>query len=108
MAKYDFIAGDTGSKIKAAMIDVSTGKRIVPYNGVYTSAIWVRPQGGPSVKRNMTNLTGVDDGYAEYQLLATELLEGQLETQVEITKVSDSTFVSELQVKQWTVGPKNT
>ena len=106
MHKYDFIAGDTGSKIKAAMIDVSTGKRIVPFNGVYNAAIWVKPQGGAASKRNMTNLTGTDDGWAEYQLLASELLEGTTETQVEITKVSDGSIVSELRHVEWEVGPK--
>lgn len=104
--KYDFTAGDTGSKIKAAMIDVSTGKRIVPFNGTYNAAIWVKPQGLTATKRNMTNLTGTDDGYAEYLLLSSELVEGTLETQVEITKVSDGSIVSELQIKEWEVGPK--
>ena len=103
---YDFIAGDTGSKLKIAMIDKATGRRIVPFDTIYNAAVWVKPEGLNPVKRNMTNLTSANDGYAEYLLLASELVEGTLQTQVEITKVSDGSFVSELQVTEWQVGPK--
>jgi hypothetical protein len=103
---YDFTAGDTGAKLKIAMIDKATGRRIVPFDTIYNAAVWVKPQGLPAVKRNMTNLTSANDGYAEYLLLGAELVEGTLQTQVEITKVSDGSIVSELQVTEWSVGPK--
>ena len=102
---YDFTAGDTGSKIKVQILDARTAKLIVPFSGLYTAALYVKPQGGVAVKRNMTVLTGADDGYAEYLLLGTELVEGITETQTEITRVSDSAVFTELKIKEWRVGP---
>jgi len=106
MTQHDFTTGDTGSKLKIAMVDKYTGRRIVPFDGIYNAAISVKPEGQNPVVRNMTNLTGVNDGYAEYLLQPTELLEGTLQTQVIITKVSDGSFVSELKITEWSVGPR--
>lgn len=103
---YDFTAGDTGSKIRVRMIDALTGALIVPFNGTYNAYICVKPQGGVNAKRTMSLLTGVNDGYAEYQFLSSELLEGTTRTQVEIQKVSDGTIVSELAIHDYKVGPK--
>jgi hypothetical protein len=103
---YAFTEGDTGSKIRVRMIHAMTGQLLAPFNGVYNAAILVKPEGGTVVKRAMTVLSGSSDGFAEYQLLPTELLVGETETQVEITKVSDGTIVSELGIKVHRVGPK--
>lgn len=104
--KYDFTAGDTGSKIRVALHDSRARGLIVPFDGVYNAAIWVKPAGGSAVRRAMTNLTGANDGYAEYQFTASELVEGTLTTQVEITKVADGTIVSQLDQAYFKVGPK--
>lgn len=103
---YDFTAGDTGSKIQARMIDSATGQLILPFNGIYTAALIVKPAGGTSVSRVMTNLTGTNDGIAEYTLTSAELAEGVLQTQVEITRIADSKVISELRIATWQVGPK--
>jgi len=103
---YAFTAGDTGSKIRVRMIHSLTGQLLVPFNGVYNAALLVKPEGGSVVKRAMTVLSGTSDGLAEYQMLPSELLVGVTETQVEITRVSDGTIVSELGIKEHKVGPK--
>jgi ribosome-interacting GTPase 1 len=103
---YDFTAGDTGSKIRVRMINALTGGLLVPFSGTYNAYIVVKPEGGGAVKRTMALLTGVNDGYAEYQFTSAELTVGTLQTQVEIQKVSDGTIVSELGVHDYSVGPK--
>lgn len=105
---YTFTAGDTGSKIRVRMIDALTGQLLVPFNGVYNATILVKPEGGTVTPRAMTILSGANDGYAEYQLLASELLVGETETQVQITRISDGTVVSELGIKVHKVGPRLT
>ena len=104
---YDFTEGDTGSKIRVRVIDALTGAILRPFNGTYNAYLWVKPQGAVgATQRTMTLLTGENDGSAEYQFLGAELLEGDLQTQVEIQKVSDGTIVSELGIKVYKVGPK--
>ena len=103
---YDFTAGDTGSKIRVRMIDALTGGLLVPFNGAYNAYLMVKPQGGAVNRRTMSVLSGANDGYAEYQLQASELTLGTLQTQVEIQKVSDGTIVSELGIHEYSVGPK--
>jgi hypothetical protein len=103
---YDFTAGDTGSKIRVRMINALTGGLLVPFNGIYNAYIVVKPEAGVAVKRTMALLTGENDGYAEYQFTAGELVVGELQTQVEIQKVSDGEIVSELGIKTYQVGPK--
>ena len=103
---YSFTKGDTGSKERVRIIHSLTGQLLVPCNGVYTAYIWVKPQGAASVKRTMTVLSGANDGFADYTLLGAELLEGELQTQVEIERVSNGQIVSELGVKTHKVGPK--
>jgi hypothetical protein len=100
---YDFVAGDTGAKIRVVIIDKSTGKKLVPFDGVYNAAIVVKAQDGTINLRNMTNLTGANDGMAEYVFDASELVAGKTETQVQVTRVSDGKIVSELQIKEWSV-----
>lgn len=102
---YDFVTGDTGSILRVRFVDAQTGNLIRPFNGVYNASVSVKPQGGISILRNMNVLANEDDGYAEYQLLSTELLEGDLSTQSRITKISDGSFVSEQKIKVYRVGP---
>ena len=103
---YSFTAGDTGSKVRVRLIHSLTGQLLVPFNGVYNAYIWVKPQGLTSTRRTMNILSGVNDGFAEYTILSTELVEGELQTQVEIMRISDGAVVSELGVKVHKVGPK--
>jgi hypothetical protein len=105
---YSFTAGDTGSKIRVRMIHALTGQLLIPFNGVYNAVILVKPEGGVVQTRTMTVLSGTSDGFAEYQFLASELLVGETETQVQITKISDGSIVSELGIKSYKVGPKLT
>lgn len=100
----DFTAGDTGSKLRISFIDVDKGGLIRPFSGVYNASIIVKPQGGVATERAIAVLSGTDDGSGDYTLLSTDLLVGTLQTQVKITKVSDSTFVKELRIKNYTVG----
>lgn len=100
----DFTAGDTGSKLRIAFIDVDKGALIRPFSGVFNASILVKPQGASAVERTVSVLSGVDDGYGEYTLLNTDLVVGTLQTQVKITKVADATFVRELRIKNYTVG----
>ncbi len=103
---YDFTASDTGAKIRVGFINGSTGKRLVPFSGVYNADLRVKAQDADTFTRAMTVLSGDDDGFAEYQFLPGELVEGQTEIQAVITKVSDATFVSELGTKLYRVGPQ--
>ena len=103
---YDFTAGDTGSKIRVRIVNSATGGLLVPFNGVYAATIMVKSSLGNPNLRAMTNLTGADDGQAEYQFTPTELAEGDLETQVRVTRISDSVVISELGIKVHKVGPR--
>lgn len=103
---YDFTEGDTGSKIRVTFIQKSTGQKLVPFNGVYNAILLVKPAGGVMQARNMSVLSGADDGSAEYQFVSSELPEGDLEVQARATRISDGMFVTELGVKSFKVGPQ--
>ena len=103
---YDFTAGDTGSKIRVRMIDGLTGALLVPFNGTYNAYVVVKNALGVVNTRTMTLLTGANDGYAEYQFTPSELSVGTLQTQVYVQKVSDGSIVTELGIKEYSVGPK--
>lgn len=103
---YDFTAGDTGSKIRVEFINAATGRKLVPFSGLYTASIWVKPFGGSATKRTMTVLTGSDDGFAEYQFLGTDLVVGDLTVQAEAALTADATIISQLGITTYHVGPK--
>lgn len=103
---YDFTAGDTGSKIRVEFVNAATGRKLVPFSGVYHASLWVKPFGGNPTKRTMTVLTGALDGFAEYQFLESELVEGDLKVQAETELIADSTVVSQLGITTYHVGPK--
>lgn len=103
---YDFTASDTGSKVRVTFINKSTGQKLVPFNGVYNATLLVKPQGGAVQSRNMSVLSGADDGSAEYQFTANELAVGEMETQAVATRISNGDVVSELGIKVYKVGPR--
>jgi len=102
---YTFTANDTGSKIRVTFINKFTGQLIVPFNGVYNALLLVKPAGGVVVQRNMSVLSGADDGSAEYQFTASELVVGDLQVQARATRVSNGEIFTELAVKIYKVGP---
>jgi hypothetical protein len=103
---YDFSALDTGSKVRVAFIDKATGMKLVPFNGVFNATLLVKPQGGAMAPRTMSVLSGADDGSAEYQFTAAELVAGELQTQAVVTRISNGQIVSELGIKVYKIGPK--
>lgn len=103
---YDFTETDSGSKLRVTFIDRTTGKRLVPFNGVYNATLLVKPEGGAVAPRTMAVLSGANDGMAEYQFTSAELAVGELRTQAVITRVSNGDVVTELGIKVFKVGPR--
>lgn len=102
---YDFTANDDGCKVQVVFINKATGKRLTPFNGVYNAVLLVKPQDGATTQRTMSVLAGANDGVAEYQFNASDLVEGDLEVQARAILVSNGDIVTELGTKIFKVGP---
>lgn len=93
-----FIATNTLSKLRVAIRDSKTGTKI-PLDGLYTATITWSIDGAASVSRAATVLTGVNDGYVEYQFKAGELIAGTMQVQITITEIATgftSTTINEI------------
>lgn len=93
-----FIATNTLPVIRVAIRDSKTGSK-VSLEGVYTAVITWSIDGAASVSKAMTVLTGVLDGFVEYQFEAGTLLAGTMQIQVTITEIATgftSTTVNEI------------
>jgi hypothetical protein len=81
-------------------------KAVIPLNGIYTANLVFKNANGVTLSRAMTVLTGANDGKLEYQFATGELVEGAMETQVEINHTASGKKISELGVRVYQVGPK--
>ena len=82
-----FIAGNTLPIFRFAIRDSKTGSK-VSLEGIYTATITWTIDAGTPVPRAATVLTGVLDGYVQYQFLAGELVAGEMVIQVTITEIA--------------------
>lgn len=82
-----FIAGNTLPSIRVAIRDSKTGAKLA-LDGAYTAIITWSIDGAASVAQTATVLTGVLDGWVEYQFLAGELTAGTMQIQVTITEIA--------------------
>lgn len=82
---YQFVAGDTGSKLEVTCKNDSDSTAI----NLTGSALELKWKGsnGVLVSKTMT-ITSAIAGIAEYQFLATELFAGAMNFEVEITDAS--------------------
>jgi len=93
-----FIAANTLPKIRVAIRDSKTGSK-VSLEGIYTATITWSIDSAASVSAAMSVLTGVNDGYVEYQFTAGQLIAGTMQIQVTITEIATgftSTTVNEI------------
>jgi hypothetical protein len=82
-----FVASNTLPKIRVAVRDSKTGSKLA-LAGIYTATITWSVDSAASVSRAMSVLTGVNDGYVEYQFAAGELIAGTMQIQVTITEIA--------------------
>lgn len=82
-----FVAGNTLPSIRVAVRDSKTGSKMA-LDGSHTAVITWSIDGAASVSQAMDVLTGVLDGYVEYQFLAGELIAGTMQIQVTITEIA--------------------
>jgi hypothetical protein len=78
----DFVAGNTGAKLRVQCLDVDTAEPIV-LSGAAVDVRW-RIAGRPAVTRSMTIVDQVE-GLAEYEFDSGELVCGQLKADVVLT-----------------------
>lgn len=81
---YDFVTGDTGSKLQVTCKEASTGAAIV-LSSATVRLKWLSD--GTVVSRTMT-VTDAASGIAEYQFAADELEAPSMRFDVEITTAS--------------------
>lgn len=81
---YDFVTGDTGSKLQVTCKEASTGTAIV-LSSATVRLKWISD--GTVVSRTMT-VTDATNGIAEYQFAADELEAPSMRFDVEITTAS--------------------
>lgn len=79
---YDFVSGDTGSKIQVTCKDNDLGTAI-NLTGATVTISWENAS-GTVVTKTMT-ITNAVSGIAEYQFLAGELLSGKMKFEIVIT-----------------------
>ena len=82
---YQFVAGDTGSKLEITCKNDSDGT-VIDLTGSVLKLKW-KGADGVLVSKTMT-VTSAIAGIAEYQFLATELFAGTIQFEVEITDAS--------------------
>ena len=82
-----FIASNTLPKIRVAVRDSKTGLK-VSLDGIYTATIAWSIDSAATVSQAASVLTGVEDGYVEYQFGAGELTAGTMIIQVTITEIA--------------------
>lgn len=82
-----FVAGNTLPSIRVAVRDSKTGSKMA-LDGSHTAVITWSIDEAASVSQTMDVLTGVLDGYVEYQFLAGELIAGTMQVQVTITEIA--------------------
>ncbi len=83
MSSYQFVAGDTGSKLKVTCKNDSDST-VINLTGATVKLKW-RGSGGTLQTKTMTILTPATNGQAEYQFLTGELFAGTMDFEVEIT-----------------------
>lgn len=85
MSTYQFVAGDTGSKLEVTCINDDTGA-VINLTGSTVKLKWKNTAGVLQIK-TMT-ITSAVGGVAEYQFLTGELFSGTMNFEVEITDSS--------------------
>lgn len=82
MSTYQFVAGDTGSKLKVTCKN-DADNTAINLTGATLKLKW-KNSGGVLVSQTMT-ITSAATGVAEYQFLTGELFAGTMDFEVEIT-----------------------
>ncbi|MCC7202439.1 MAG: BppU family phage baseplate upper protein [Nitrospirae bacterium] len=80
---YQFVAGDTGSKLKVTCKN-DADNSIIDLTGATVKLKW-KDSGGALQTKTMTVLTPATNGQAEYQFASGELFAGTMNFEVEIT-----------------------
>ncbi len=83
MSSYQFVAGDTGSKLKVTCKN-DADSSVINLTGSTVKLKW-KDSGGTLQTKTMTVLTPATNGQAEYQFAANELYAGTVNFEVEIT-----------------------
>jgi hypothetical protein len=100
---YDFVSGDTGSKLKVTVKDAASGAA-VNLTGMTVRLKWYDPDGA-LVTKTMTNDPNPALGVSEYQFDAGELYAGTMKFEVEVTDAGGK-IVSGLDLIQVSVRPQ--
>jgi len=104
VTKYDFRADDTLTVFRFTIFDKQT-KTVIPLSGTHTANLVWSINGGASVTRAMSVLSGADDGKVEYQFASGELIEGTMEVQVKITETSSGNIATTINDITKLIGP---
>ena len=83
MSSYQFVANDTGSKLKVTCKN-DADSTVIDLTGATVKLKWKNSSGILQTK-TMTVLTPATNGQAEYQFLIGELFSGTMDFEVEIT-----------------------
>ena len=86
-----FVSGDTGSKLEVTCKDDDTGA-VIDLTGATVKLKWLDDAGALQTK-TMT-ITHAATGVAEYQFLADELIQTQMQFEVEITDAGSNVLRS--------------
>lgn len=83
MSHYQFVAGDTGSKLRVTCKN-DADSSVIDLTGATVKLKW-KDSSGTLQTRTMTLLTPATNGQAEYLFLPGELFAGTMDFEVEIT-----------------------
>lgn len=82
---YDFVSGDTGSKLRVTIIDSETSVAI-NLTGATVSLKWM-DQGGVLKTKTMSLVAPYTNGIAEYQFAAGELFAPKMRFEVSVVDI---------------------
>ncbi len=89
---YEFVQGDTGSKLEVTCKD-NADDSAIDLTGATVRLKWIKKSDATTQSKTMT-ITSATTGVAEYQFAAGELVAGNMNFDVEITDSSSKVTTS--------------